>query len=67
MSSKRRIRRHQCTGKRRYANLTEAQLYCNSRWKHGVKLRPYTCKFCCGIHVGHLPKKLKQDFARKHE
>ena len=65
MASKRRIRRKQCSGKRRYGSLADAQVFCNFKWKRGIHLRPYTCGFCKGIHIGHLTKKLKLDFARK--
>jgi hypothetical protein len=47
MSSKRRIRRNACTGKRRFATLTEA-LAANR-----FRITAYRCAFCSGWHLGH--------------
>lgn len=61
MSSKRRIRRKACKGKRRYATAAEAG---NAAWHVDQKsalggrvLHAYRCKFCNGYHFGHMPIK----------
>jgi hypothetical protein len=58
MASKRRQRRKQCEGKRRYGTQTEAlTAQCNLNRKRGwsEKLSPYRCRFCHGFHFGHTP------------
>lgn len=56
MSSKRRLRRKSCAGKRRFESLTEAltaQCNLNRKRDWGDRMRPYRCKFCSGFHFGH--------------
>lgn len=60
MSSKRRLRRQACEGKRAYYEREAAQLEANRLWKGGERVRPYQCKFCKRWHIGHLPKWLRQ-------
>lgn len=57
MASKRRIRRKQCTGKKRFATSGEAadvmfSVIRNNR-KKGGWLHVYSCRFCGGYHFGH--------------
>ena len=54
MSSKRKLRRKECKGKRKWETWTAAQMFCNERWQRGIRLRPYACRWCNGIHVGHV-------------
>ena len=57
MASKRRLRRKQCEGKRRYATQAEAQTQADrSRGVDGGQcIDPYLCDFCGGWHIGHRP------------
>lgn len=64
MSSKRRIRRKKCTGKKRYAAKEEAYAALwaikqsdNYQYRH---LQAYKCPFCKGWHLGNWKN-------RKHE
>lgn len=61
MASKRRIRRRQCSGKRRFASHDEAnaamQRLIRSGKKDGGWLHIYGCKFCKGWHFGHTSKR----------
>lgn len=54
MSSKRNLRKKQCTGKRRYGNRTDAQVQANYSWKQGNKLKVYVCPHCKGFHLAHV-------------
>ena len=55
MSSKRRIRRKQCTSKKRYPTQTDAVgEMIGIKKRTGEKLHSYKCKFCNGWHIGHL-------------
>lgn len=56
MSSKRRIRRKACTGKRKHETVEQAQAHI----RHVRKASPgtpmlsiYRCAFCGGLHIGH--------------
>jgi len=56
MASKRRLRRKQCEGKRRYETAAEATA--GIRALHKAKgyqgfLNVYRCAFCKGYHFGH--------------
>lgn len=69
MASKRRIRRKQCEGKKRYSDKEECEYTMrkvrkkNPSWQ---RLNTYKCKFCKGWHFGHTPKKvIKQIKGRK--
>jgi hypothetical protein len=54
MSSKRRIRRKQCTGKIRHRSLGGAIAAAKSlRRAKGEIVSAYSCRFCKGYHVGH--------------
>lgn len=58
MSSKRRIRRNACQGKKQYTDKAEADracrvLFAKERWPMTV----YRCQFCGAWHVGHMPRK----------
>lgn len=61
MASKRRIRRKQCSNKRRYATRLEAEgtmkEVIRKGKKHGGWLNVYSCRFCGGFHFGHAPKR----------
>lgn len=57
MSSKRNIRRRQCSHKRRYESHDQAAaaMHCVIRAgkKRGGFLHVYRCRFCRGFHFGH--------------
>lgn len=58
MSSKRRIRKNACTGKRRFFTLGSAmdaikKLRRKPCARHPETLRAYHCRFCNGFHFGH--------------
>lgn len=56
MSSKRRLRRRQCEGKRRFPDVESATLrrrYLQRKNDDGRPMNIYLCKFCGGYHVGH--------------
>lgn len=57
MASKRRQRRKQCDGKRRYKDQGEAMAglrwVCKNFPNQVGQLRSYRCKFCNGWHLGH--------------
>lgn len=58
MSSKRRIRRKSCKGKRRYLSITEAARAAWSMQRRatpGEHISAYHCQFCGGHHIGHTP------------
>lgn len=59
MASKRRIRRRQCSGKKRFKTSGEAHgtMYSliQSGNKRGGWLHVCFCKFCHGYHFGHAP------------
>jgi len=59
MASKRRIRRRQCSGKRRFETPGLASEAMHALIKAGKKrhgwLHIYRCKFCNGYHFGHAP------------
>ena len=60
MSSKRRIRRQSCEGKRRYASAKEARsaISClHHRKGHQGYMQAYHCNFCGAFHFGHPPKR----------
>lgn len=60
MSSKRAHRRRSCTGKVRYPDFPGAnaamhrllRLKGSDGW-----LQVYRCRFCCGYHFGHAPRR----------
>jgi hypothetical protein len=61
MSSKRHIRRKQCSNKRRYPEMQPAQyaaFLAGKRW--GGKFNCYHCRFCGGWHFGHAPGFVQQ-------
>jgi hypothetical protein len=61
MSSKRRLRRKSCEGKRRYPTIAEAQAYAQYvRRKKGQIVQAYYCRFCSGIHIGHPPAVIQE-------
>lgn len=57
MASKRRIRRRQCSNKKRFATHVLASEAMHSLIHSGKKrggwLHIYSCKFCKGWHFGH--------------
>lgn len=60
MSSKRHVRRKQCSGKHRHASQADAishihSLKSSGRARPGV-MTPYRCRFCGGFHIGHTPR-----------
>jgi predicted Zn-ribbon and HTH transcriptional regulator len=65
MSSKRRLRRKACTGKRQFADEAAAiaaikSLTRSQGWQ-GL-LVPYHCKFCGWFHFGHAPANVRRRF-----
>ena len=62
MASKRKVRRKQCVGKRKYACSAEAERVlklqdpCFSFWLKST-LCAYHCNFCGWWHIGHHPGK----------
>ena len=61
MSSKRRIRRRSCTGKKRYTTGAAAQAAISSlhhRKGYQGYMQVYRCSFCNGYHFGHPPRNL---------
>ena len=57
MASKRRLRRKQCEGKRRYATQSDAQAQADRARgvDGGTYIARYLCEFCNGWHIGHRP------------
>lgn len=58
MASKRRIRRKQCEGKRRYSDKKEcadSMSRVNRQNESWERLNVYKCRFCKGCHFGHMP------------
>lgn len=58
MGSKRRLRRKECEGKRRYATQGEAHTAALAAQKSatgGRYIEPYQCPHCNGWHIGHRP------------
>lgn len=66
MSSKRRIRRKQCTRKKRYDYMAEAVWVAKQLRAKGHKVRAYRCTFCGGWHVGHTPRHIARQLALGH-
>ncbi|WP_431511621.1 hypothetical protein [Variovorax sp. DAIF25] len=63
MSSKRAIRRKQCTGKQRYASELDARAAISTLHRNkGYQglLTPYRCSFCNGFHFGHAPANVRR-------
>lgn len=59
MSSKRRIRRKSCEGKRRHETHHDAMIeMCQGRVREGLVI--YKCQFCHHYHVGHKTKAAKR-------
>jgi len=54
MASKRGIRRKACEGKKRYESAEDAQNAMRGARRRGHIVTPYRCKFCGGIHIGHV-------------
>ena len=60
MASKRRLRRRQCEGKKRYTSRAEAVTAAiNYQRKFGARKNAYNCKFCKGWHFGTQPWKMR--------
>lgn len=63
MSSKRRLRRKACKGKRRFVDQDEAiaaiKSLTRSRGWQGL-LVPYRCPFCGWFHFGHAPASVQR-------
>ena len=58
MSSKRRLRRKECEGKRRFATQGEAHTAVQAAQKSatgGRYIDAYQCEHCAGWHIGHKP------------
>lgn len=56
MSSKRRVRRKQCSGKVRHSDIRAAKraLFLLTRSKgYTGHMNTYRCRFCGGYHIGH--------------
>jgi hypothetical protein len=68
MSSKRNLRRKQCTGKRQYATEQEARYAIYKGRQAGNlngHLRAYKCSFCKQWHIGHVKHKYRRHRTRK--
>lgn len=57
MSSKRRLRRKQCEGKRKFADAQEATAFMKATYSASEKIMTYHCNFCGGWHIGHLRRR----------
>lgn len=58
MSSKRRLRRNACDGKRRYPDRSAANSaiwHQRARWT--ARMNAYHCPHCGYYHIGHTPKR----------
>ncbi len=67
MSSKRHVRRKQCTGKVTHATMQAAEEAARaSSRKFKTRLSAYKCRFCGGYHVGHTPAKLRRKLQQMH-
>jgi hypothetical protein len=54
MASKRRMRRRQCEGKRRFPDPETARSAALSAWRAcNQRFNVYRCDFCGGYHFGH--------------
>lgn len=53
MSSKRRLRRKSCDGKKKFATQTEAMKIVWKMKSDGEIVHTYKCQFCKGWHIGH--------------
>lgn len=63
MSSKRRIRRKACDGKKRYETCAAAVSASTATGRNfGGLFNAYHCQFCRGWHVGHIPRTVKHAF-----
>jgi hypothetical protein len=63
MGSKRRLRRKECEGKRRYATAGEASAAVNAARGSaagGQYLEAYQCPHCGGWHIGHKPGSMRE-------
>lgn len=67
MTSKRRLRRKECGKKRRFSTIDEAQDIANVAWARGIRIRAYACHWCNGFHVGHMPRRLREGFAKRND
>lgn len=66
MSSKRRLRRKSCAGKRRYATFQEAMAaVCEARQRTGDTIGPYRCRFARHFHIGHVTDKQRRAVAAR--
>lgn len=65
MASKRRLRRKECEGKRRYGSSGEAQTAANALRgvSGGAYIEPYQCEFCNAWHIGHRPGAMREHTA----
>jgi hypothetical protein len=66
MSSKRRLRRQQCEGKKAFRSAEDARnaAYLVSA-RTGQRLASYRCKFCRQWHIGHRPRGLPRRLGRR--
>jgi hypothetical protein len=55
MASKRRLRRKQCTGKKKHETFQEARMFLR-----GPGMNVYKCRFCGKFHVGHVPRRIQK-------
>jgi hypothetical protein len=62
MASKRRLRRKECEGKRRYVSPGEAQTAADGLRGvgGGAYIEPYQCDFCNAWHIGHRPGAMRE-------
>jgi hypothetical protein len=50
----RRNRRNECGKKYRWPTMEEAKRECWRKWRRGIWLQAYRCRWCGGIHIGHF-------------
>lgn len=67
MASKRRVKRRQCSGKKKYADKAMAirEATRMRRAKIGQSFDAYQCETCGQWHVGHRTYKVKQKIAAR--
>ena len=57
MASKRRLRRKQCEGKRKFADAQEATAFLKATYSASAAMNSYHCGFCRSWHLGHLRRR----------
>lgn len=65
LSSKRRIRRKACQGKKAYRTTEEANKAAAHLRAHGENVHSYHCPHCHQFHCGHIPSRVTTKEARR--